>query len=93
MKDTYAEVLQCRASPALVAALDEIAAMRNIKRSVAIRDAVQRYIDNYKMAKDEVDDPIREEILYLHDVLLQSVEVDSLVKKEVERLWQMIREP
>lgn len=87
------KMLQCRASPALVAALDEIAKTRfNGTRSAVVRDALQTYVENSTLACCKASDPIKEEVMYLHDVLLQDAEADSLVKKEVERLCQMIQQ-
>jgi len=94
MKDHHTEVLQCRASPELVEALDKIAKTRfNGTRSAVIREAIRCYVDSFETARCAVDDPVREGIRYLHEVLLQRAGVDALIKNEVNKLWQTIQEP
>lgn len=89
---TDKKILQSRASPELIAAVDAIAKVRfNGSHSAVVREAVQTYVDNFATACREVDDPIRMEILYLREVLLQSARADPLIKEEVERLWKMIQ--
>ena len=90
MKASETQILQCRASPEVVAAIDEIARLQfNGTRSAVLRAAVKDYIEGCTKASSEVADPIREQIRYLYEVLLQQADVDSVIKMEVEKLWKM----
>ena len=91
MKASETQILQCRVGPDLAAAVDEIAKLQfNGTRSAVLRTAVKDYIEGCAKASSEVANPIREQIRYLYEVLLQQADVDYVIKMEVEKLWKMV---